>query len=425
MKVKDIVKYAFNSMERHRKRTILTLLGIMIGITAFTSISSLNTGFQQSIETQLTDAFGATTLIITPKTGPTGIPITSFDNDDVEWIRNLPHVETTTGALGKTGNISNADNITIQTTFIGTEFSKLKNIISGIELAEGEIPTDETEKNDSLILGYHNQHYADNERFADIGEEVEVSTAISFRVNGRVIVETIEFTLTLQGTLEETTQSVGMGAGSQLNPNKMAFIPLETLQNQLNISRIHGILSKVDDTDHVDGVADEIRSHFGEDKVDVITSKAILSTVNEILDRIAIFLMAIASVALLVAGFGIMNTMTMSVSERTKEIGILKSIGATNGTILGIFLSEALLMGIAGGILGIGLGYVGGFVLGRFILALMGNPGEFFAEMLVPVLSPMTIGVSFALAVVISVIFAYWPSKRAANYDPVKALRFG
>ncbi|NIQ05026.1 MAG: ABC transporter permease [Candidatus Korarchaeota archaeon] len=227
--------------------------------------------------------------------------------------------------------------------------------------------------------------------------------------------------------MEETTQSVGMGAGSQLNPNKMAFIPLETLQNQLNISRIHGILSKVDDTDHVDGVADEIRSHFGEDKVDVITSKAILSTVNEILDRIAIFLMAIASVALLVAGFGIMNTMTMSVSERTKEIGILKSIGATNGTILGIFLSEALLMGIAGGILGIGLGYVGGFVLGRFILALMGNPGEFFAEMLVPVLSPMTIGVSvsFALAVVISVIFAYWPSKRAANYDPVKALRFG
>lgn len=428
MKLVDIFKYAFNSLGRHKKRTALTLLGIMVGVTAFTAINSLNVGFQQNIEQELTDAFGANTIIITPKSGPTGYA-TMFNNSDLEWMReDVKHVESVTGAYGTEGKLTNTNNTNISSTLLlGTDINTLKDTISGIELANGTFPANDTEKNNSLFIGHQIQHYTDNDTFAKIGEKIQLS--ITIRIS-QAFKKEVQFNLTLKGSLEETTQSLSTGMGSgmgmgQLNPNKMCFLPLKVLQDKLNTTQLFGLIGKADDPAHVDGVVDEVKNHFGDEDVEVITSKAILATVTDILDRIAIFLIVIASVALLVAGFGIMNTMTMSVSERTKEIGILKSIGATNNTVLGIFLSEALIMGIVGGLLGIGLGYAGGYLLGRLIVVLVGDGAGLFRQMLVPVLTPRTIGISLGISIIISVIFAYWPSKRASNFDPVKALRFG
>lgn len=410
MKTTDIFKYAWNGMTRNKKRTFLTFLGIMIGVASFTSIRSLNTGFQTKIRERMTDTFGARTIIVTPKQGY------QLYESNVEAIQDMDHVELATGILGGGGvNFSTGSGNSMKGPVMGVNFSEYKEIISSFEAeeGEGEIPDN---GNNSIVLGHGLQHMDGEEKFAEIGDEIKVNSTQSL----------FSFNLTFEATLKETSQMFQMAG------NEQAFVHISKLAHELSLNGTPveeraGMMCKVDDVDNVEKVADDIRSFF-EDKsqeVEVLTSQAIISQVNDILDRIAIFLMVISLVALIVAGFGVMNVMLVSVSERTREIGILKSIGATNRTVLSVFLSEALILGITGGLIGIGLGYAGGYLLGQFILVLFENPPAGLADMLVPILTPTTIGISFTISVCISLVFALWPAKRAASFDPVEALRFG
>lgn len=417
--MKDIMIYAFRNMRRQKKRTTLTLLGIMVGIAAFTSIQSLSAGFQRNLTEEITSLFGANTIIVAPEQSSLeGGP--KMHNDNISWVRDVPHVKQATGALAGSGPIITPTQPSDEGfTVLSSDLDKMEKMFSGVELAKGEVPDDTEKRKQSLFMG---QDVPTEANLPDIGENVSLNVNIPIGDS----LQSLELNFTLRGKLEETTQSMSFGAGGRgLNPNTMLIVSLERLQEEFQTQRAHVILCEAEDQSHVDGIVEKINDHFGEEKIQVITSKAILSSISEVLDRVSIFLLAIASMSLLVAGLGIMNTMTMSVTERTKEIGILKSIGATNQTVLAMFLSEAFLMSIIGGGLGLGMGYLGGFLLGRFIAMLAGPNSEAFAELLVPVLTPFTIGVAFGLSIIISLVFAFWPSRRAANYDPVKALRFG
>jgi putative ABC transport system permease protein len=174
-------------------------------------------------------------------------------------------------------------------------------------------------------------------------------------------------------------------------------------------------------------VSEAIEEAFN-DQVSVRSSTAILNTISSVFSTIELFLAGIAAISLLVAGVGIMNIMIVSLMERTREIGILKALGMKNRTVLAIFLSESLIIGLLGAIFGIGLGWViangaariftgGGFAFGGNQAATSGG------FVISPVLTPAVLVGAFGFGILVSVVFAIYPAWRASKLKPVEALR--
>jgi putative ABC transport system permease protein len=157
-----------------------------------------------------------------------------------------------------------------------------------------------------------------------------------------------------------------------------------------------------------------------------------MQQVDNVLNLVQIFLLAVASISLLVAGIGIMNIMTVSVMERTREIGILKAIGAKSKTILTMFLTEAAVVGIAGGLIGIFMGYGASYglasLLSHFIQpqqqdTLFSTP-ERQALSISPIFTPQWTVVAFMFAVTVCVAFGLYPARKASKLNPVEALHY-
>lgn len=416
MNSRDILKYAWNYLERNKKRAFLTFLGIMIGVSSIVSIRSLSNGFQQGMETQLADTFGANRITVTPEDNMQSQ--STFNNTMVEDIQDIQHVERATGLLTIQGELKKLeDNKRVTLSVIGTDLITYEKINPSFEVGEGEIPEN---NGNILLLGYAVQYPSDNETFAEIDDEFN----LTIWRRGR----NYTIPLTLRGILKETSQ-IGPERRTD-GTNKQVYIDLHLLQDTLSTEEVHTITCQVDNTENVNEVANAIRQRY--EGVQVATSQMIISQINDTMKQFTTFLTAIGAIALIVAGFGVMNITLVSVSERTREIGILKSIGATKQSILGIFLAEALIIGIIGGVVGMVVGYGGAFVLGRLMVALMSGSGARtdgpmgdLMEMLVPILDSSTIITGFLIAVFVSLIFALWPAKRAADKKPVEALRFG
>jgi putative ABC transport system permease protein len=221
-----------------------------------------------------------------------------------------------------------------------------------------------------------------------------------------------------------------------------AFIPLDTLQEFYEkfsgIIYMDTILVKVDDPNIANQVGDEINSYF-KGHANVIVASSFINSMQSILNFVTVFLLAIGSIALLVAGISIMNIMLVSVMERTREIGILKALGARNRTVLTQFLTEAALIGLLGSLIGIPLGLGIALLMGRLLPAMFssqtfggfggGGGGGGFGGMgqglvINPVIDPMSIALAIVFALVITVVFALYPARKASKLDPVTALRY-
>ncbi|MBY8996778.1 MAG: FtsX-like permease family protein, partial [Candidatus Thorarchaeota archaeon] len=188
-----------------------------------------------------------------------------------------------------------------------------------------------------------------------------------------------------------------------------------------------------DDADEIDTLIQEIEDAF-EGLVTVTQPTALLGMMEEILGILNVFLAGIAGISLIVAGIGIMNIMIVSLIERTREIGILKGMGMHSRTVLGIFLSEAMMIGLLGGVFGI----IAGILIGNLIaggmanlgdLGGMGGMGEAFGGFsgipeITPVVTPDLLFFALVFGVLVAVIFGLYPARRASKLRPVDALRF-
>jgi len=193
------------------------------------------------------------------------------------------------------------------------------------------------------------------------------------------------------------------------------------------------VLVKISDPYLAVNVATEIENFF-QDQVRVTIPLTYLQRSETVFTILEIFLTAVASISMFVAGIGTMNTMTVSVMERTREIGVLKAIGAKNRTILAIFLAEASLIGAMGGLTGIPIGYALAYGLGYAIPSLMPQLSDYPETIqtllgnqqtltLTPVFVPIWIFGAFIFSLVISLLFGWYPARRAASLDPIKALQ--
>jgi putative ABC transport system permease protein len=314
--------------------------------------------------------------------------------------------------------VYNQANETLDTRLVGLNFTDMDTVYGDrLVFAGGDFPN--PSENMSCIIGYL------EEPIASVGENITAEILVRVGLGFAYV----NITLTVVGSLEEAGQS-GM-----LPLDRSVFIPLETYHTLFSTENIDTIIAKIEDPNQADAIAEEISDAF-EDQVLVLVPSQIIDTVQNVFGIIEIFLLAIASIALLVAGISILNIMLVSVMERTREIGIMKALGAKDRTILGQFLSEAVLLGVIGGIIGIVFGWSLAYGMALTLPALLSGgmqspmEGGSFAGFgsgslsIVPVLPLETIIIAMAFGILVSVVFAIYPARKAAKLDPVKALRY-
>lgn len=423
MKARNILGLSWANMRQRKTRTALTTLGIVVGIMAVVSISALSGGFEAQITVQLSE--GLDMDILTVMTGGIlGGGGLALNLNDTIVIQNVTGVEATLPYSQSGTTVYNESGGTLKTGLYGLNLTDLQAVYGHrLTFEEGDYP--DPTSNNSCFIGYL------EDPIAHAGDNV----TLEILIRDVFSVTKINVTFMVSGVLDE------VGTSGMLPFDRSVFISLDTYRNlppPFDSEDISAILVRISDPAQADTIAEEISAAF-EEEVYVLVPSALINTISSVFDIMEVFLLAIASIALLVAGISILNIMLVSVMERTREIGIMKALGAKDRTILSQFLSEAALLGVIGGIFGIIIGWGLAYAMGLMLPILFsggmmggmtgGDTGGFggFSTgdfTLVPILPIETILIAIGFAVLISMIFALYPARKAAKLDPVKALRY-
>lgn len=431
MKTRDILSYSFSAIRLRKLRAGLTTLGVVIGIAAIVALLSISQGLQATITSQLERGFATDTLIVTAGGGSFGMG-GGFGGggdsgfkllvSDTQTINDLPNVDTSVAMVEKLVNVTVGATNKIS-TIVGVNFTEYYDIYSDtFEADRGTIPLNP--ENDSVVV---------------VGRRV-----IDPRLNGTVIANvndpidiiwinatarpptTITLHRNITAVLKQIGSSFGVGGPSDSN----VYIPIDQAQTLFNTNESDLIIVKLKSSDQtvIDNATKAIKDAFS-GEVSVISATAILGIISSVFSIIELFLGGIAAISLIVAGVGIMNIMIVSLMERTREIGILKALGTKSRTVLLIFLCEAVIIGLMGGTIGVGLGWV----LANIVAVVFRGGGVFMGNQanagtggmaITPILTlPVFFG-ALAFGVGVSVVFALYPAWRASKLKPVDALRY-
>ena len=406
MNVQEPLSAAIRALKANKLRSALTTLGIIIGVAAVIVVVSLVQGLQRSVLKQIEKA-GSQTLFVRP-VFPTDMPFAEYlkikDKDlTLENMRALGHAVpaiTQLTPLFFTGTELKAEGRTATVNMVMTDESYLE--LNSINLTSGRnfVPSDLRLQN----------------KVAIIGSSVAAKLGITGNPVGRII-QTPALSLQVIGVLEEQGSSLGN------DPDSNILVPLttglatlsDTSRRQLFFqARIDPRISADDGADMITEALRRIKGlRAGEPEgFKVFSPKQITSIIGGITAAITAVAGGMVSIALLVGGIGIMNIMLVSVTERTREIGVRKAVGAKRSDVLLQFLIEAAFLCVAGGAMGICLGFILGAALGK---ALFGSMG------LVPLWAVVA---AFAVPAAIGLIFGLYPAAKASKLDPIEALRY-
>jgi len=418
MRLSKILTIAWENMRQRKLRTSLTTLGVVIGITAIIGLASLGEGFRLGIRERMQQGFELDILIAIPGSFTAGLG--EFTSHEVDKVRNVTEAKFVAPIITlPTAKLTNEENEPINAlTVAGVNFSEMTQMFSArLVPLEGEIPG--PEENDTIVLGYKACFLNETTRLVNVNESVIMQIGTPpYAINK---------TLRVAAILGKS------GTSGITNFDYWTFIPTNAAINITKREVYNIILVKVSDPEKSEKVAKDIEAVFENPyAISILVPIAFVRQVDRILNFVQIFLMAIASISLLVAGIGIMNIMTVSVMERTREIGILKAIGAKNRTVLAMFLSEAVLTGVIGGLIGIFAGYglsyalaymLSSFVQPRYQDTVFQTP-ETQRIAINPVFTPEWTAIAFIFAIIICIIFGLYPARKAAKLNPVEALHY-
>jgi putative ABC transport system permease protein len=397
----ELFKLAWGNLIRRKLRSQLTILGIVIGIAAVIALVAMAQGLRTNISSRLA-TLGGDIMYITPGSslarggfGPgvgrefgTREQATTLTLNDVNTVKKISGVKSVSPELRGSTKVS-YKNQNISISYRGIEPSKMRDfipadIVAGRWLLDSDLY--------SVIIGdsVANTIFKEN---ITIGKTILLNN-IEFRVVG----------ILNKSTDVDRTIIIPIKAARELKSNKLA-------SDQVDI-----IYVKVLDPALVSSTASEIKSalmtlhRVNEDTIDfsITTAETMASATSEISNTLTLFLGGIAAISLIVGGIGVGNTMFMSVLERTREVGILKAIGAKDSSIMELFLMEAALIGLAGGIGGVILGY-----LLSFATMLAGIPSAVSIEI---------VGLAVVFSIIIGLAAGYFPAREAAKLEPVQAL---
>lgn len=410
---RETVKMALDTLRTNKLRSALTILGIVIGVMTVIVISSVVTGLNNSVS-DLVESLGSNVLFVfrfpVLANRPTTEMLTrkQLTYDDAQAIATLPHVvavapilqyvnRTAPGGVGSTAIRANGRSM--QSTQL-----------------EGDTPDAETVNNMSLLDGrFFNNN--DLERATDVtvlgNDTADELFGVNDAVGKEVVVGGITFTVI--GVVDK--RRTAFGGGKNAEDNK-AYFPITTFHKLHPEILDYWITLKYDDQKNIGFVQDEVTDllrrrrrvkNEAADNFAVFGTDSLTRLWSQITGGLFMLLFALSSVALMVGGVGVMNIMLVSVTERTREIGIRKAIGATKRTILTQFTLEAVTLCVVGGVLGVLIGSTIGFVL-HWVLP--------------SVVSVFWVGLAFASACAIGLIFGIYPAWKAASLNPIEALRY-
>lgn len=402
MRITDTFKETCTALSANKVRSGLTVLGIVIGIGSVIAMVSIGQGAQASVQSSI-EGLGSNLLTVFPGAVIPGRGIVSsgrgaaqtLKNGDMGAIKNLDGVSMVAGEIDRRFQIAAPTGNNTNSTIIGTipEYGQIRNlnISSGTFISEGNV----------LSLS----------KVAVLGSQVALDL---FGDN-----DALGQTIRINGTLFKVIGVLQSKGGSGFaNQDDLVFVPLTTAQKILTgVDYLSSIVVSVSSKDLMPEVQQAIsdllmsRHRVSEPDFSIISQADILGTLNQVTGAFTLFLAAIASISLVVGGIGIMNMMLTTVTERTKEIGLRKAIGATQKDIHRQFLFEATTLTLIGGLMGIALGWLVSFIVSGF--------GVVQTQV-----SASSVLLAFGVSAVIGIAFGYYPARRAAKLNPIEALRY-
>ena len=419
----DILPIAYSSLRDRKLRTTLTMLGILIGPATIVSLLAITGGFNTGITDQF-EKMGVTTIVVMPARA--GRTLTTTDVNKLQGMENVKVVS----PFYQTVATLTSGGTSVQ--IAGTVPEDLPNLLPGYSLLDGRMPDDF--ELTGAVIGY-NLAYPSDPAVSPIRIDQVVTVARTVRQFGRA--QTVTRSFLVVGIANK------FGQGLLLNIDDGIMISLKAGQVLTGSTSYSGIFVIADRIDDVSSVVDNISNVL--ENVRTITVEQILGTVQTILGTVTLLLLSIALMSVVVAFFGIMTTMLTTVTERTREIGLLKALGYSNRTVMLIFLSEAAIMGFIGGVVGSSLGAGLSFVIIQFLTqrlssnstgsrggipapAFGGSAGGGFGGggstfNIVPLLSPELIGGAILMAAAVATLAGLIPAWRASRLTPVEALR--
>lgn len=386
MKLSNIIKDALKNIKSNKLRSSLTMLGLIVGISSVILLVGIGSGASNNVNNQIS-TLGTNIVTIRINNNNIGFKYNELSEftmlDNISNVTPLKNISTTVSR--NTSSSSNTSVIATDQNYIDIMNLKLN---SGRNISIIDIEN----KNKVCIIGYDTASTYFG-LTSPVGEEI--------KLNGD--------NYTVIGVLKENGESNGVSV------DESVIIPFSTLTYLNQDSKINNLYVKVDNEDKIDitiiNIENKIRNmlDISSDYFTVTSSSTMLEAMNNINNTMSLLLGGIASISLIVGGIGVMNVMLVSVSERTKEIGIRKSLGATKRDILILFLIESLTLCIIGGILGI----VSGILLGELSTLFEYNF----------IVSKFIILLSLGVSILIGLVFGIFPAYKASLLNPIDALR--
>lgn len=405
MDIKETVKSAIKQLMGNKGRTVLTMMGMFIGVGAVIMILALGNGITSFVTGSFSD-MGVGVFQINVKENKIENLITQ---EDMEMIRSLPEVESLAAANGSDGIVYNEKGEQFKGSINGFEPIYV-NEISKLDILAGRNLTQKDE-----------QAYGRSVVIADAVAKALFNTGTDYQ---KAVGQMIDITVNEQPNTFEVIGVYDTEVASNLSQKELEqeissnafYIPYSTLDQLLGLAgQIQIVVGNVGEDYDASSVTTKIgqilnKRHRIKDGYSIQTIVQYMQMIETVMSTVTLFISAIAGISFIVGGVGIMNIMLVTVKERTKEIGIRKALGASNGVILKQFLIEALMLTVIAGVIGMLIGYVGAILIGGAI--------NIKAEFTVGMLLFTTIA-----SVCIGLIFGVYPAYQAARLDPIEALR--